>query len=317
MSTLYKPEFVEADLVAYITRLLERCHLHRPEVQVCQISQAEENGVGYDACITSICPFYLQLKRSYFYPAISTSDIIKDRSRLALATDAGAYFFHLHPTSKTASELQHNALHRLSQTEVAAYVAPLFFRRRVLLESVPRDYALWAWRYGPVTLVDSETNSVEVTRVRLFHNLITIPPHKTVTDANHRYSYTSPADVCFHSDPERLQGGSFDTFVEFLLGFVRDQQGERGRMRSPAEAARDVVSRLPEIIGLPVRSRALRDIVARGFHQVLGPDYAIPANPAIALMSKHIDPITTLRVFGNILEYEWGIRQYGVVTRAE
>ncbi|WP_437905056.1 hypothetical protein WME95_42865 [Sorangium sp. So ce327] len=316
MSQHRDPEFLEADIATYITRLLERCRMSRPDVQVCQISQAEENGVGYDACITSICPFFVQLKRSYFYTPDSTSAIITDRTKLKLPTSQGVYFFKLHRTSKHANELQHNALHRLAQSEVAAYLAPLFFRRRSL-ESIPEDYALWAWSYGPVSITDSR-HMINISRVRLFHNLITIPPHAPVTSANHRYSYTSPADVCFHSDPEPVQGPNIATFAGLLQRLETEGFQERGaRMRSPQQAAEDVVPRLPEVLGLNKRSHALREVVSRGFEQVLGPDYKIPSNPTLALINMQLGPLPSLRIFGNILEYEWGIRQYAVVKRAQ
>ncbi|WP_437286296.1 hypothetical protein [Sorangium sp. So ce406] len=315
MSQHRDPEFLEADLATYLTRLLERCRISRPDVQVCQISQAEENGAGYDACITSICPFFVQLKRSYFYTPSSASTILTERTKLKLPTDQGVYFFKLHRTSKHAKELQHNALHRLAQSEAAAYLAPLFFRRQAL-ENIPNDYALWAWSYGPVSITDS-LSTIDISRVRLFHRLITIPPHKPVTNANHKYSYTSPGDVCFHSDPEPLQDPRIMTLTELLQRLGTEGPQERGsRMRSPQQAAEEVVPRLPEVLGLAKQSRALREVVSRGFEQVLGPDYKIPSNPTLALINMHLGPIPSLRIFGNILEYEWGIRQYAVVKRA-
>lgn len=317
MSLHRDPEFLEADLYAYITRLLERCHISRPDVQICQISQAEESGLGYDACITSICPFYVQLKRSYFYPANSTSAIIQDRSKLNLPVDEGAYFFKLHRTSKHASDLQHNLLYRLSQSEAAGYLAPLFFRRRALQE-LEQDYALWAWRYGQLTIADMAGTPTPIRHVRLLHKMITIPPHIAVADANHRYSFTSPADVCFHSDPERVQGDGIVTFADFIgrIGPERaDRQGNG--MRSPERAAGDVIQRLPDVLGLQPGSHTLREMVRRSFEQILGPEFKIPKNPTAALMRMDPGPLVTLRIVGNLLEYEWGIRQYAVVKRAQ
>ncbi len=203
-------------------------------------SRSKERWLGADARlhrkIRGFRPFYMQFKRPAAYPDFSTSKIVSDRRKAGLTKAPLALYFPLRQKRETHRDFQHNVLLRLRARLLgrglgdAAYVCPLFLDRSAYRLNLHwSGLARWGrfWRNDPweieELLLTDGGRRIRFDRMPVFAEHISVPPHKAVTSASHRYSFTeSGTDLCFHS-PEALPGGSMDlaTFLDKVsAGFL-------------------------------------------------------------------------------------------------
>lgn len=220
------PDFIEDDLICGFETVLNRPGYLRYPVEISRISQQDEKEIGYDGVLTSIVPFYIQFKRSTFYTPSFTGKTMIDRQRSRLSTNRGYYGFNLHLNKKSEPE-QHNKLFTLSQISKAIYVAPLF-HKKIQLSKYKMQDNFFPWEYRDIEINDGLFRRIPIKSVRFFHDLITIPPHKHISDdlVNHSYTYSRDLDICFHSDPEVIDSDGRNLFSVFLYEILSNQEND-------------------------------------------------------------------------------------------
>lgn len=207
-------------------------------------SRGKERWLGADARlnghVSGFKPFYMQFKRPSAYPDISTAKIISDRKSLKLPVEPYALYFGLREKQPSHRDYQHNTLLFLRKRLVsrgigdAAYVCPLFldrsaYRFHVHLAGLRR----WPrfWRYDPWDLEDILINgpggSLNFNAIPVLQEHVSIPPHDTVTNAKHSYSFTDRGtDLCFHSPLSIPEGArSLGRFLKDVVGSPQSDEG--------------------------------------------------------------------------------------------
>lgn len=267
-------------------------------------SRAKERWLGADARLHSeirgFRPFYMQFKRPSAYPDFSSAGIIKDRKALNRQVSPHALYFDLRNKQPHHRDFQHNILlrlrRRLQSTGLgdAAYVCPLFLDR-----SAYRTHLHWSglshwfqfWHRDPWDLEDvllnNGGNTIRFDNIPVLAEHITVPPHNTVTTANHRYSFTEAGtELCFHS-PEYLPDGA-SNLAQFLMAL---SQGflDRGKKIS-AGAANEELENLIKAAEI-------------GSPDDLGFKFADGGAPFANWLE-----------WGDYLRHEYGIEQYAFVS---
>ncbi|MBO0940061.1 hypothetical protein J2I47_26185, partial [Fibrella sp. HMF5335] len=109
-TNLITPDFTE-DIVGFmIQSLLTVTRFPRAPFALVPLSKKDEVVYGADALIESICPIYIQFKRSLAYPDYSSSSIIKDRRNLNAKYSPRTLFFELRDKQLKHTDYQHNVL---------------------------------------------------------------------------------------------------------------------------------------------------------------------------------------------------------------
>lgn len=266
-------------------------------------SRSKERWLGADARIhghiQGFRPLYMQFKRPSAYPDVSRSGIILDREELDLPVSPQTLFFSLRQKRKHHNDFQHNVLFRLhtrlSSRNLgnAAYVCPVFLDRSAYRFSMQvagiANWVRW-WDDDPWRLRDALINhrngTVRFDRMPVLQEHATFPPHASVSEANHRYSFTeNGTDLCFHSPtnlPDRME--SLATLLKRTLNEFLSEGGQIKR-----ENANEVLRSL--VIG-----DATDEPVA-------------PGKPDITSE----DPIANWLSWGDFLKSEFDIEQYAFV----
>ncbi len=224
---LRKADFTEDTVGIVIDSFLSLAVFPRRGFSLEPFSSAKERWLGADGrlyhSVTGFAPFYMQFKRPSAYPAESRSRIVTERAQHdpPLPTKPEVLFFELRKKAPTQADYQHNILYRLRQRlrrftkSDAAYVCPLFLRRdayRLSMHLAGLRMCVQFWRRFPWTLkeivIADRPTRVPFEQIPIFAEHVTIPPHRLVEDAKHKYSFTDQGtDVCFHS-PEHIPDGS-------------------------------------------------------------------------------------------------------------
>jgi len=133
------PDFTE-DLVGFMVQsMLTIARFPRAPFAMVPLSKTEERIYGADVKIESICPIYIQFKRSLAYPDYSTARFIKDRKKLKANCAPRTLYFELRAKKPEHKDYQHNILFDLKTIlDVAKkgkvfYTAPLFLNRTAYL----------------------------------------------------------------------------------------------------------------------------------------------------------------------------------------
>lgn len=206
-------------------------------------SRGQERDIGADAVLTdrvqSFKPLYMQFKRPSAYPDMSSSKIIKDRKRLKLQVSPRVLHFRLRDKQPSHADYQHNMLYQLRQNLMAQnagdaiYICPLFLDRSAYRFHVHfSGLARWLrpWNLNPWELehilVNHRNGSINFDQIPVFHEHISIPPHATVKNAKHSYSFTERGtDLCFHS-PLSLPAGA-STLAKVFKRQIGDLESEQ------------------------------------------------------------------------------------------
>lgn len=266
-------------------------------------SRSRERWLGADGRlhggIRGFRPFYMQFKRPAAFPDFSNARVIQQRKSLGLPVSPQSLFFQLRDKQPSHSEYQHNILLRLRQRLLkrnlgdAAYVCPLFldrsaYRMHVHLAGLFR----WPrfWRHDPweleELLINHSGTTVSFDRIPVLAEHISIPPHDTISNAKHCYSFTDQGtDVCFHS-PLGLPD-SASTLGNFLAGVAKAFQADGGKIR------------------IDDANNVLRELVASEELELL---------PNEKSFATHDDPIANWHNFGETLSTLYAIEQFAFVA---
>lgn len=238
-SNLIVPDFTE-DIVGFmIQSVLTITRFPRAPFALVPLSKKEEVIYGADALIESICPLYIQFKRSFAYPDYSSSSIIKDRKNLKATYSPKALFFELRDKQPKHTDYQHNVLFNLKDkldkvgSGKAFYTAPLFLNRTAYLLAVHMS-SLLSWRpwhlfmyepfYEQIQSILTSSGNIRFQNIPILKEHIVIPPHTTVTTHKHKYSYLEIGkEVCFH-EPTVLENQS--TLGQTVYDFLGFQDGQ-------------------------------------------------------------------------------------------
>lgn len=266
-------------------------------------SRARERWLGADARLWDAAgafkPFYMQFKRPTAYPSTSRSAIIKDRNALKLSSSPHALYFALRQKAPNHHDYQHNVLHKLHRRlrargiGDAAYVCPLFLNRdtyRTALHAVGlQQWVQCRTLDGAAVLISTAAPShMSFHNVPILTEHVTIPPHASVTDANHCYSFNDRGkEIAFHS-PEILHDSSA-SFAEFLRRIVDPSS----RMIPTADSL-DVLRLL---VGEDRDSK----------------DDEGPLPQPEDLLVESTSPLQNWMQWGDFLEREYGVTQFALV----
>lgn len=183
--TIIDADFIEEDYISAVETMISRsAYAHNKKfIEISRISQDQERGLGYDGVLTAIVPFYVQFKRSQFYTPAYSGKLSKDRQKVfGKPLNSGFLAFKLHRDRHTQMYEQHNAMWKLSQYSSAAYVAPLFYKKRDLTALKQREVDL-PWEYRQLKVRDRVFRmGYPLKAVRTFKDSIVVIPHREVKD---------------------------------------------------------------------------------------------------------------------------------------
>ena len=294
-----KPNYIEDAVSIAIASHLALLSFPFFKHSIVPISRGRERWLGADARLLSgkrFLSFYMQFKRPFAHTVPSRAQMIKDRNNLTpkLSTAPRTLYFSLQEKQKHHKDFQHNVLYRLRQKLLgrgigdAAYVCPLFLDRQTyFFQAHMAGLKRWIrhWPSNPYDhediIIMSALGPTVIEDVPLLAEHISVPPHTTVTDAKHKYSFTEKGDeVCFHS-PKHLPEGSF-----LLSAWLR-------KIASAAESG-DRLIYFNDSLGF------LRELVSEAIGEN-SPDFELPNDPSLAWYA-----------WGDYLHKHYAIEQYGV-----
>lgn len=287
-----RPADYTEDLVPILLQAaLTAVDFPRFRYRILPISRHEERHQGYDAHVTlQMYTFYMQFKKPW---SPTEAKMKADRTALKLNNHESDLFFKLHQAAKTRQHEQHNALHALKKKAKAAYVCPLYTDPTEYQAAIHQSMweATMPW-LQPIHLFFDEfhLNELHLTRTKsvleeapAFRNHISIPPHGQIKDVSvHKYSFDKfGTEVAFHSPKTIEDALPFGSWLQE----VYKEYGERKFRATDRERFVDIVNTLPDV----------------------DTSFEIPNEVSL----------TTWQNFGDYLERQYGIRQYGFVQRPE
>ena len=295
-------EFIEDDFISALETELNRTKYYRDRlVEISRVSQADENELGYDGVLTTVVPFYVQFKRSDFYTPKFTGHLLTDRQNIGLPHNKGFFAFEL--LKKDNSYKQHNTMFELSKSAKAAYVAPLFFKKKDLaqMKSFPSNY-LPAYFNDIEIFNSSRIHPLRFQRNILFKKTVTIPPHSEITDneTSHHYTYCRDLKIGFHSDPINLENNDSNTLYYFLLNILAQEESNID------EQTDKIFSQLPNYFGLEQTNKEFENILKSSIKRVSVVDEKID----LSSLKREFTIIDRLLIIEDLLYQYFGIRQF-------
>lgn len=315
--TIIDADFIEEDYISAVETMISRsAYAHNKKfIEISRISQDQERGLGYDGVLTAIVPFYVQFKRSQFYTPAYSGKLSKDRQKVfGKPLNSGFLAFKLHRDRHTQMYEQHNAMWKLSQYSSAAYVAPLFYKKRDLTTLKRREVDL-PWEYRQLKVRDRVFRmGYPLKAVRTFKDSIVVIPHREVKDKepSHHYTYDRAIkNVAFHSDVEFVESPQYNLadFVSSVL--ERASRLEAGFNQMPMDGSLEVIQHLPELFGLTWRSRKFRSMVSNYLVEI-GVIFKKLPNNLESYLSDELSIQDRFYFLEEILRQEFGIIQYTV-----
>lgn len=306
LRTRATPEFTEEEYISALETHLNLCAFRGGQVAIHRVSQDKERDLGYDGVMNSIVPIYIQFKRSYFCTSHFNGKTKKDRVKHSLGCSRGFYEINLHKDKKTQKFEQQNALWVLSKSHTAVYVAPLFYKRSRIDNLRHYDPRL-PWRYHKIRLIDSNAPTLrrEFSRVKLFHDSVTIPPHREIADKSpsHKYTVDTNLEVCFHSDPEPLEG-----HCRLLSDLLHDllTRSKEGPI-DPNTAANNLLSVLPKLYESDWQTEIFRDLVTRYLEELYITEIG---DVSLKWVSENLHPHQKFELIEIALERDFSILQF-------
>jgi hypothetical protein len=300
---LIDADFTEDAVALAIESFLSMVSFPFMRFSLLPFSRSKERWLGADARLQGskfrFRPLYMQFKRPSAYSDQSKSRIIKDRKNVTpapLQTAPRTLFFNLRKKQKDHEDFQHNILFRLRQRlnrrnlGDAVYVCPLFldrsaYRFHVHIAALKQWPFFWRHPYDwNELLLDDSGHTVRFDRIPVLSEHICIPPHTSVLDAKHSYSFTEAGtQVCFHS-PESVNEGCVP--LSKWLTIIVDKPSEDAYLNT--NTARD----------------ALRSVV-------LGEERDEPLPHAKDILESK-DGIQSWLSWGHFLRETYGIQQFAL-----
>jgi len=296
------PDFTEDEFISALETSLNRTFYYRHKnIEISRISQSDENKLGYDGVLTTIVPFYIQFKRSDFYTPRFKGRLLTERQKVDLPTEKGFYGFDL--LKKKDGYGQHNIMYKLSQNAKAAYVAPMFYKKADLTKmkySSDNDIITY---FSDITIKNYGLEfQYDFSRILLFKETITIPPHYEVTDneISHHYTYCREKRVGFHSEPINLEDSKSETLYYFIQDVFRRDSSSNG-----INFQIDSIFNLIRSFFEP-KSAEFDNILEASINRVSITDKDID----LKLLKDNLSPLDKLLIIEDILFHYFNIRQF-------
>jgi hypothetical protein len=294
------PNFIEEEFISALETLLNRSRFYQNKfVEISRISQMDENELGYDGVLTTIVPFYIQFKRSNFYSPHFEGKLATQRTSVKLPIDKGFFAFEIYKDDKIFK--QHNLLYRLSETNKAAYVAPLFYKDSDLSRFKLQSKEYLPHYYDDLVVYDYHGVEHKFNNLRLFKNAITIPPHAAINDDNtsHHYSYCREYNIGFHSDVIYLnKSNSFYYFIRDIIN-----QANQNKF---IDTINSNFSLLSYFFTSDSDSQKFKSILITSINR----NFMIPSDANIDSIIENLDVLDKLLLLEDILYNYFGIWQF-------
>jgi hypothetical protein len=296
------PDFTEEDYISAIETAMNRNFYYRDkEIEISRISQTDENELGYDGVLSTIVPFYIQFKRSYFYSPQFKGALLTDRDSISLPTNRGFYALEL--LKKNGRFDQHNTMYLLSQKARASYVAPLFYKSKDLARLKSYTNRIIPSYFDDISIYDFSFNRRhQYSNIRFFKDSITIAPHNSINDQepSHHYSYCKELKIGFHSEPINPENSRPENLLSFIIGIV----GAEKRNDTEIQVSK-IFDSIPDFFNIEKGSKDCKSIIQNSINRVSNNDKKDNSD----LILDKLTTTDKLLVLEDILYEYFGIRQ--------
>ncbi|HEY1405303.1 MAG TPA: hypothetical protein VF857_01715 [Spirochaetota bacterium] len=290
-------DITEDEFLLSMDTFLNGAYYPRHEVLIARASRVSEHETGRFGELVSISPFYLASRIPSFIPAESESKIIAERDD---KRPSGVYCFPLRIDAGSGESLQHNALSVLAGHARAAYLSPLFFRRRTL--SLIRNGA-----NAGTSLEESEPKKGARLGATILRESAVIIPHAPLEkdDSPQYYSFTRSGEVVFHADKiERISQKVFSAH-DFLVSIL----GNKEEKVDAGIWAAELIELMPEIFGQSASSRKLK-LILEGTILEHVDEREFSNHPSVNKMLDSVSVYEKLVIIEKLLRTHLGITQY-------
>jgi hypothetical protein len=243
--------------------------------------------------LVSVIPFALTYKTATFIPASADSKINDDRASARLS-GGEPFCFIAKADADTLELMTHNALVRLSKIMNAGYVAPFFYRRKVL--TLLKKNGIESLK----TPVSSDKKSgYGIATHPLASECAVISPNEIIekTESQIYISYTRNGDTAVHM-PEKTLPLSQEPFTlaETLMQIISSKNEE-----TLGHFVEDIMEMLPELFNQSWSSRKIRHIVEGILLEHID-EKEIPASASLQKSIDHLSPLEKIIIVEKILK---------------
>jgi hypothetical protein len=296
------PDFTEDDYISAIETAMNRSFYYRDkEIEISRISQTDENELGYDGILSTIVPFYIQFKRSYFYSPQFKGALLTGRKSVCLPTNRGFYALEL--LKKNGRYDQHNTMYLLSQKAKASYVAPLFYKSKDLARLKSYGNRLVPSYFDDISIYDfTNSSQYQYSNIRFFKDSITITPHNSINDQepSHHYSYCKGLKIGFHSEPINLENSESENLLNFINEIVIAEKREDTEIQ-----VSKIFDSIPDFFNLERASKDIEIIIQNSINRISSNDRKGNSD----LILGELTTTDKLLILEDILYEYFGIRQ--------
>ena len=228
---------VEADVASYLGYITP---FWSPRFQ---LKSVNEQLTGADKLFDRFIPLYLQFKVSeglkplgfnftLSSPNLPLQSIRNFRRQNSINTDPTLYF-RLREKAPTASDFQHNILLSLNlpPRQFAFYIAPLTLSITEYNDSLKASLFDRLFTYDPFRFRDefrfSGIAKDSIGLMPFLRGHVSIPPHETVTTAEHYYSYSKAGtNIAWHSGKKMKGDLRLSTQIINVFQYAYDNRNE-------------------------------------------------------------------------------------------
>ncbi len=294
-------DITEDDFLQSMDTYLNGAYYPKYESLIARASRISEHDIGPFGELVSVVPFYLASRVPSYIPEGSESRIVTERED---RRSSGVFCFPLRADAGTGEYLQHNALAVLSSKTRAAYLSPLFIRKRNLVLLKNGSHTVYAFE-------DGEQKKSARMNAALLRETAVIIPHKPLEKAEspQYYSYTRTGEIVFHGDKaEKVQQKVFSAhdFILSVLGNKDDQTDAEKWIES-------IIEIMPEVFGQSASSRKLK-LILEGTVLEHVDEAEFSAHPSVNKMLDSVRIYEKLVIIEKILRINFGITQYLKLT---
>ncbi len=231
---LIPSHFSEKQIEADVASFFGMCDAGHQEWPF-RLLDIDEQIYGADKKFDNAIPIFMQFKKSTGLRSPQTHPVSKRKSRSRLEDirewreaqgfdEIRSLCFKIHDKAKTAIDYQHNVLRSYENppTTRGIYVAPLTLDGKEYYEQLTESARglMWPFYHRFGFEVNHKKALVYFYEVPFLRAHISIPPHESVTDANHYYSFSETAtNVVWHS-PLLIEEGP-SRLSDYLRGVLR------------------------------------------------------------------------------------------------
>lgn len=293
----FSADFTEEEFLQSMDTYLNGAYYPKYESLIARASRITEHDTGPFGELVSITPFYIAGRMPSYIPQGSESKIIADRDD---KKSAGVFCFTLRADPGSGEFLQHNALAALSTKARAAYLTPLFIRRRNLTLLRNGTHTVYAFEEG------EQKKSARMNAALLRESAV-ILPHKALEKAEspQYYSFTKSGEVMFHGEETEKMSQKGFTAHDFILSIL----GNKDDQTDAEKWTDELIEMMPEVFGQSASSRKLK-LILEGTVLEHVDEAEFSAHPSVNKMLDSIHIYEKLVIMEKILRVNFGITQY-------